>query len=74
MFPFFNDPAFYRGLAMYIIIINEGISDYIYLASTLFIICIGYNYFCIYEKKMNISSKKEREKKITAGSAYTAAK
>ena len=49
------------GLAMYIIIINEGISDYIYLASTLLLSALDIIIF-VFMRKMNISSKKEREK------------
>lgn len=51
------------GLAMYIIIINEGISDYIYLASTLLLSALDIIIF-VFMRKMNISSKKEREKEL----------
>ncbi len=48
---------------MYIIIINEGISDYIYLASTLLLSALDIIIF-VFMRKMNISSKKEREKEL----------
>lgn len=49
------------GLAMYIIMINDKISDYIYLASTLLLSLLDVIIF-IFMRNMNVSSQKEREK------------
>ncbi len=51
------------GLAMYLIMLNEKISDYIYLASTILLSSLDVIIF-IFMKKMNISSQKEREKEL----------
>lgn len=51
------------GLAMYIIMINDKISDYIYLASTLLLSLLDVIIF-IFMRNMNVSSQKEREKEL----------
>ena len=51
------------GLAMYLIMLNEKISDYVYLASTILLSSLDVIIF-IFMKKMNISSQKEREKEL----------
>lgn len=51
------------GLAMYIIIINDKINDYIYLASTLLLSLLDVIMF-IFMRNMNVSSQKEREKEL----------
>lgn len=51
------------GLAMYIIMINDKINDYIYLASTLLLSLLDVIMF-IFMRNMNVSSQKEREKEL----------
>ena len=51
------------GFAMYIIMVNDKISDYIYLASTLLLSLLDVVIFIIM-RKMNISGQKEREKEL----------
>lgn len=60
------------GLAMYNYYKRRNQRLYLSCVNS-FIICIGYNYFCIYEKNEHFKQKGTR-KRITAGSACTAAK
>ena len=51
------------GFAMYLIIINNKFSDYIYLSSTLLLSLLDVIIF-VFMRKMNISSQKKREREL----------